>query len=461
MKINQICLLPLCVALFTLSSSIGLSKEETHTYKGSWRGKPVMVSIIWKNFGGNDDIEGTIYDRVSRKAHPFTGINLRPGYIEFGFADDNYKLSSTEKNGQIIWKGGPGDSLTFSRKGAKGGVTTGQPPVNMPRPVTPPNMPRPVPPKEPPYLPRPVQELTMEPIVWPVGKWPEGIATDGRNFWVAESGQRTLAQLDLDNGSVLKRVNSGRLPVGLVNFRNESIFSVVATDQKLIRYNQAGNGGTFSSIPEYPNDITSDDNAVWVVMWINDTDSAAQVIRYDPDSGATTKSGILGSSAADVIRAGKWLWVSHASGKESSLDVLEPNGLQQLPSVPLNGHFSALAGNEHSVYVAGGEWDVRGEIVRVDPGQMQEVARQQLPGEFIYRVTADSDHVVAVGYHGTIWVMSAHDLSIEKVIRLTWGQYTPASVMLLGESIFITTHLGNGENGSVLKIPEVIEGGHP
>ena len=428
------------------------ANEQSFSYKGTWKGKSVVVSINWFDYGTvGAEFDGTIYDRASRKAYSIEGVNLNPNYIEFGFDDDNYKLTSEVKDGKIVWSGGPGNSLTFSRTAPKGGGGGG------PSVLPPPNMPQtPSKPPTTPHVPKPVENLTIDPIVWP-----EGIATDGRHFWVSESGQRTLAQLDLDNGSVIRRVNSGRLPVGMVNFRNESVFSVVATDSKLIRYNQAGNGGTFASIPEYPNDIAADETAVWVLMWINDTNSTAQVIRYDPDSGASTKSAILGSHASDVVRAGKWLWVSHGTGQGSSLDVLDPAGLNQLPSIPLNGHLSALAGNEHSVYVAGGQWDVNGEVVRVDPGQMRVVARQQLPGEFIYALTADSDHVVAVGYHGTIWVMSAQDLSIEKVIRLTWGQYSPASVMLLGESIFITTHRGDGENGSVLKIPEVIEGGHP
>lgn len=438
-------------ALCGISILSHAQNPQTHSYPGKWRGKDVVVSIQWSDFGTvGGSIKGTIYDRSSRRVHDIEGINLNPNFIEFGFADDNYKMTSQWQNGQITWTGGPGDSLTFSRKAA-------QPPVPTPGQPSGPSMPNlpntPAPPK-------PVQEVTLKPYVWEVGKWPEGIAFDGRHFWVSESGQRTLVQLD-SSGNVMRRVNSGRLPVGMVgNPATESVIAAVATDEKLIQFSSSGKGGSFASLPDYPNDITGDQQAVWVIMWLNGSNADTAVIRYDQRTKQSAKSQNLGSHGSDIVKAGNLIWVSHGTGQGSRLSVLDPNGLNLLPTIPLSGHLSALAGNETEVFVGGGVWDVSGEIVRVDSTTMRETHRRQLPGEFIYRVAADSDHVVAIGYRGTIWLMSARDLSLQKVARLSWGQFAPAAAMIHDGCLYITTHRGNGDNGSVLVIDDLIEGGH-
>src|SRR4051812_4782487 len=73
--------------------------------------------------------------------------------------------------------------------------------------------------------------LTMTPRVIQVGKWAEGIAFDGSSIWVAESGQRSIAQIDAARGSVIRHVTVGRLPVNMLRFTDGAIYALVQTDK--------------------------------------------------------------------------------------------------------------------------------------------------------------------------------------------------------------------------------------
>ena len=72
--------------------------------------------------------------------------------------------------------------------------------------------------------------VTLTPRVIPVGKWAEGIVFDGSSLWVAESGQRTIAQLDLDRGNVTRRITVGR-----VNGRRFAFGAGIGLDAEAVR----------------------------------------------------------------------------------------------------------------------------------------------------------------------------------------------------------------------------------
>ena len=57
------------------------------------------------------------------------------------------------------------------------------------------------------------EHVVLTPTVIPLGQNVEGIAFDGKWLWAAESGQRTIARIDLARGAVVERVKVGRLPV--------------------------------------------------------------------------------------------------------------------------------------------------------------------------------------------------------------------------------------------------------
>ena len=67
----------------------------------------------------------------------------------------------------------------------------------------------------------------------------------------------------------------------------------------------------------------------------------------------------------------------------------------------------------------------------------------------------------AAGYKGTLWILESDDLTLRRTIRLDWGPYRPASLLIDGETLYITAHEGNGENGSILAVEGWAPTGHP
>ncbi len=308
-----------------------------------------------------------------------------------------------------------------------------------------------------------VENLMLTPAVWAVGKWPEGMAFDGQSLWVAESGQRTLARLDPFSGAVIERVPSGRLPVGMVaNRQTGEVFAEVATDQTIVKFSRSGKGGKFVSLPDYPNGIAADDVAIWTLLWVDGSNADVSVIRHDQRTGASKKSEILGQAGSKIAKAGNSLWVNQAMQYNTDLNLLDPGTLQRKQVVTLDGFFPAMAATETGVFLGGGNWDVNGTVIRVDPATLFETARRELPGEFIDRITTDGEFVVAAGTKGTLWVMEAGYLALRREIRLNYGEFTPASLLIEGDTLYISVHTGSGENGSILELKGWMPApGHP
>lgn len=66
-----------------------------------------------------------------------------------------------------------------------------------------------------------------------VGKWPEGVTVVDGAAWVAESGDRKVARVDLATGKVDMRVAMGRLPTSMVTGPDGAIYALVVTDSSI------------------------------------------------------------------------------------------------------------------------------------------------------------------------------------------------------------------------------------
>lgn len=478
-------------------------------YAGFFRGNACTAALTRTTADGTVDVSGTLTFQ-SGAVLRISGAETRPGFLEISVETDesiNHKLNLTDVGGKSAWVG---DYLSLTEIAAPGltqQLSGGKAPAPGSSALTPlgggmpPKPPFPgtgvaplgggLPPKSPkspfaatgaPAMPpssgglnpgvppggglttasAPAEDLQITPLVWPVGKWPEGMAHDGNFLWVAESGQRTLVQINPSSGAVITRVNSGRLPVGMAtNPLTGDVFAEVATDQTLVKFSRGAKGGKFASLPDYPGGIAADDSAVWVLMWIDGSNAQGQVIRFDQGSGAASKSELLGDAVSNIGKAGNSLWVNQAKLDTTHLNLLDPATAQRKQTITLKGFFPSLSASENSVYMAGGNWDVDGMVVRVDPVTLQETARRSLPGEFIYRLTANNDYVIAAGAKGTLWILSAQDLTVQRTIHLNWGPFRPASLLIDGDILYLTAHEGSGENGSVLVVNDWAPAGHP
>ena len=467
----------------TASLGKGIEKH----YNGYFRGDACTVTLIWGSGGGLGTMTGTLSIESGSSLH-LQGGETRAGFIELEIESDpvNHKLNQSIENGKTSWVGdylsiteiageAAGKGMATTATGAKpasilgakppGALGTGAPGLTGTRPLgaKPPGTLGAKPPRvlgvpAPVSIPAPkVEDITLTPKVWPVGKWPEGMAHDGNALWVAESGQRNLAQINPDSGAVMERVSAGRLPVGVVsNPVTGDVFAAVATDQKVVRFSRSAKGGAFASLSDYPNSIAADETAVWVLMWVDGSNAQSKMVRYDQKTASTTTSGLLGSGAWGVAKSGNALWTNHTGGTEGAINTVvsqfDPKTLKPTQKIELAGNLGGLAATEGSVFVCGGNWDVDGVVVRIDPGTLKETARKQIPGEFSYRIAADADYVVVAGAKGTLSVFSADDLALRRTIHLDWKAYQPSSLLIVGEVLYVAAHEGEGENGSVLVV---------
>ena len=307
------------------------------------------------------------------------------------------------------------------------------------------------------------EELFIDPEVWPVGKWPEGMTHDGNHLWVAESGQRTLAQINESSGAIIERVSSGRLPVGMAtNVETGDVFAEVVTDKTIIKYSRAAKGGKFVDLPDYPEGISVDDKAVWVLVYIDGSNESGQVIRYDQRNLAMTKSELIGFGICEMVKKSDWLWVNQLVEVGTELHLLDPTSLRHEETISLAGSLMSIAASDNSVVLGGGVGENDGLVSRIDPYLREETGRRTFPGEFINIVAATNDFVVAAGDRGTLWVMAFDDLTLLRTIHLNRGEFRPSSLMIDGEILYITTHVGDGENGSILVVKDwAPEMGHP
>ncbi len=299
--------------------------------------------------------------------------------------------------------------------------------------------------------PPPPEQVTLEPGVYPVGKWAEGAAWDGALLWVAESGQRSLAALDLSSG-IVRHATVGRLPVGVEATADGSVYSLQNTDKTVwVQPRGGGKGKRFAKLSECPQDIAVTAKAVWVLTWPDCSSANAKAIRIDIKTGTQQQTGFLGEWGESIAFAHGAAWVGHVRG--DTISRIDPASLDvEHMSVDSVSVWKVTA-NDRYVFAGGrvGEDNNQGVILAIDPASRTQTSRQDV-GELILRLAADARHVVAVGANGTIWVMAAETLAIERVITLSTGPYRPSDALLVGNQLMVIAQQLNGENGAVLVV---------
>ncbi len=315
-------------------------------------------------------------------------------------------------------------------------------------------------PKTPEPLPNSSQTTTRKPDnllldakIWPVGKWPEGIAWDGTSLWVAESGQRQLARLDPHTGRVVERVKVGRLPVGVVATSDGHVHASVATDKTIWQQPGAGKRGrAIARLKQYPQAIDGDDQTLWVLTWINGSSAQTQVARIDLRTGKSSLSPVLPKNGFDLA-VGDLVWTLHRYDGEnrSELIGLDRTSLAVRSRIAFQGYGNRVVVGRGGVFAAGGPGG--GLVVKLDPQSGRETARFTF-NSTVGALATDGDQVIAMDMEGTIRILSADRLSLLRTIHLKAGQYRPQSILLAGGTLFISSQKGQGDNGSVLAVSD-------
>ena len=301
--------------------------------------------------------------------------------------------------------------------------------------------------------------ISINPRVIPIGKWAAGLARDGNTMWVAESGQRTIAQVDPIQG-VIRRVQVGALPVNMVSF-NGAVYALVQT-AKIVwqQMSSSAQGRALAQIDGCPQDMAAGGQNLWVLFEPNCTDAQDRLMRLDPKTNERRIVDLpLGKGRAVSFGGGK-AWVVRDRDSQA-LSAVDEQSLA-VRNVDIKGTgLLALSAGDARVYVGGrlGADGPQGVVVAVDPGSMQEVRRQVVNAPVV-AITYDAQNVVATDLDGRIYVFSAGDLQLLRTINLPAGTFVqdndgggPGALLLIGDTLYVSNfHQVGTANGSILAL---------
>lgn len=295
------------------------------------------------------------------------------------------------------------------------------------------------------------QERTVTPSIVKVGKWAEGIASDGSSLWVAESGQRSIVQI-AKNGSIARRETVGRLPVGMTSLDGR-VYALVQTDKFVWQQPATGPGKRLATLAECPEGISAGAQAVWVLTWPDCSNADSRLVRIDPATGAQTQTGKLGAGGQALVVAHGKAWLGHVRG--GKLSIVDVKTLAVDQRTLANADIFALAANGTALFAAGRNQNNAsgGFVALIDPKTGQETKRLDF-GAVIQTLAADDETVAAITLDGLIWIALAKDLSLRGQIKLTTGTYRPSSALIHDGKLLVVAQQYQGENGAVFTVSE-------
>jgi outer membrane protein assembly factor BamB len=296
--------------------------------------------------------------------------------------------------------------------------------------------------------------LDIQPQIFPVGKWPEGLTIADNAIWVVESGSRQIVKIDPGAGDLLQAVKVGRLPVPMVSDPDGNVYTATYTDQQV--YKQPPGGAKGKAIASFKGKsiiegLAYGEGAVYVAT--KTLANEASIIRIDPKTGKTKSSPVFAASPTGILNGLQMvqdrLWMLYG-GAQTTLTVFDMETLQPAQTTGLDGFVWSIAGNLDAVYAGGREDQTGGKSIihRIARGNPEDKHMQVLDGnELILAVTANNDRVAALGAAGTVWILDA--ASLRPLKKFNTGREPRAAVFENG-NLFITAHQGSGENGVVM-----------
>jgi hypothetical protein len=282
--------------------------------------------------------------------------------------------------------------------------------------------------------------VTLKPAVHTLGEWVDGMVSDGKSIWVAETGQRSLAQLDAAYG-VARRVNLPGIPDKFDVGRDGALYLLLQVEDltKVWQHTPGGAAGKAITTLEPKACATAlaagSGAFVWVLTGCNgDNDTA--LLKVDTKTGARASVPLdAGAGGVLLVRQGK-VWAA-----VDKLRVIDETSLAVQTSdlgskLGPQAFFSALAADASLVYAGVGS-DTAKLVVAIDPATLQETARAAVD-QTINAIVADAQHVVALGSEGRIFVLAARTLALERVINLTVPKVEPRAAMIRSGDLLLT-----------------------
>ena len=289
--------------------------------------------------------------------------------------------------------------------------------------------------------------------VVPVGRWPEGLAWDGAALWIAESGVRRIASVDPAAGRVTGTVPVGRLPVDMAAAPDGTVYALVNTDKKVFAHKRGGRSAALAGVAGCPDHMTLSGPTLLVLTWPDCSSADSRIVAIDTATARARSSASLGRNAFGIAATGEHAWVAHSDG---SVDVVDIASLARQATVAVGGFTIAIAAGNGAVFVAGRDRPQGGAplVARIDAASRAVSHRLVLPGgETITALTVAGRHLVAAGEKGSLLVLAADDLRpLAKIAPRGWTATPAQRLLVVGERLYLTTHAGVGENGSLVMI---------
>lgn len=289
-----------------------------------------------------------------------------------------------------------------------------------------------------------------------VGKWPERMVFDGQNIWVSESGQRQVAKINPYNGQVLGRYSAGRLPVNLLALPNGQVMSLAhTTNQIWYTDNQATQLNPGVIVPKCPDGMAFDNNLLWVLSKPSCSGDGVTVLSL-LRPGATSVEPYNANIAAggqDIAASNGIIYVAHQLQNQSSfVTAIQPaGGRSNVITVNNSGLFRIVA-NQQAAYGSGrGASQNGGLVVRVS-GVEGRVTNRFDTAEFVQSITATPDYVIAVSPQGTVWVLTADNLTLVRQFRIGNMAVNAHDVLVVDNTLYITSFDDNGTDNNSNRI---------
>ena len=315
--------------------------------------------------------------------------------------------------------------------------------------------------------------IVHEPTLIEAGKWLESIAFDGRFIWTADSGQRTVTEIEFDTHEVAKQYDVGRLPVEVVVDDDSNVYSLIATDKKILKHDTKRRTTTLTTFAECVDAMDAEDATLWVLASTSCGSSNSSVVSVNARSGVQNSSGDLGEWATDILPMHNGIWVSHANREE--ITIVDKNTLNSRVIAIPDSDLWSLSTDYQSVIAAGrrGGGSNQGLVVKINADTFAEEGRVVFP-EMVVQAASDGVFIYAVTETGRIYIVSLLNMDIMRTVDLQLpnvqgGQYRPTDMLLIEDLLVIAAgqfmdfsgapivdRLGNpDENGGILLVTNI------
>ena len=294
---------------------------------------------------------------------------------------------------------------------------------------------------------RQLEELNLTPRIYPLGKWPEGVAVVGDFIWIAESGSRQIVKLDRQSGAVVAKVPVGRLPVNLVADAKGTVYSAVYTDGKLWSQPASGKGRSLAKFKDYFVGIGVGEGAIFAANYTEADQRTTTLSRIDPASGKVKSSPPQTGEAGALVMAGGAPWLLYRTGELAAYD---PKSLTYVAGTSSSAFLWSLTANSQAVYAGGKTARPVGAslVVRHPLGDPNAKTEKLLDGdELILTMAATDARVAALGENGGVWILDAGDLTPLKHFNIGTR---PRSAIFADGQLYIVTMREGEDNGSLL-----------